>query len=113
MLRIVGIFTSGVCDGHEQQVALWNVHPFRHRLQQLLRRHPGVDPHAEEGVHGDVHVAERCGTNDTMFVGSGTRTLDPPPPSCDGFTAQLRLKSASHTLAHISLEGFIESLLAP
>lgn len=77
MLRFVGIFTSGVCDGHEQQVPLWNVHPFRHRLQQLLRRHPSVDPHAEEGVHGDVHVAERCGTNDTMFVGSGARTLDP------------------------------------
>lgn len=83
VLRIVGIFTSGVCDGHKQHVPLWNIHPFRHRLQQLLRRHPSVDPHAEERVHGDVNMAERCQTNDTMFVGDRGADSRPSPPVMD------------------------------
>lgn len=60
VLRIMGKCTSRVCDGHEEQVRLWNIHPFRHRLQQLLRRDASVDPDAEERVHGDVHMAQRC-----------------------------------------------------
>lgn len=35
-----------------------------------------MDPHAEERVHGDVHMTERCETDNTMFVGSAVWTRD-------------------------------------
>lgn len=62
------IFTSRVCDSHEHQFPLRNVHPVCHCLQQLLGYHPSMCPHAQVRVHGNIHVTQHCNRDNIVSV---------------------------------------------
>lgn len=62
------VFTSRVCDSHEHQVPLRNVHPVCHCLQQLLGYHPSMCPHAQVRVHGNIHVTQHCNGDNIVSV---------------------------------------------
>lgn len=54
------VFTSRISNGHQDQFTLGDTHPLSHGLYQILCHSSRMGPHAQVGIHRDVHVAWYC-----------------------------------------------------